>query len=103
MGDTTPPNAGWGYGLILLEGTVLLTLALVGGTRLSSLANGVTVFGLYGLAFVGGWMEQIGTMAGTQVRSSKRSRPSCSAENQRDAAASPAVGQRPSGSEWRMR
>ena len=42
---------------------MLLTLALAGGTRLSTLANGVTVFGLYGLAFVGGWMEQIGTLA----------------------------------------
>ena len=63
-GGTTPPGAGRGLALILLEGTVLLTLAVVGGTRLSSLANGVTVFGLYGLAFVGGWMEQIGTMAG---------------------------------------
>jgi ABC-type transport system involved in multi-copper enzyme maturation permease subunit len=60
----TPPHAARGLGLMLLEGTVLLTLAVVGGTRLSSLANGVTVFGLYGLAFVGGWMEQIGTMAG---------------------------------------
>lgn len=60
----TPPNAARGLGLMLLEGTVLLTLAVVGGTRLSSLANGVTVFGLYGLAFVGGWMEQIGTIAG---------------------------------------
>ena len=52
-----------GLALLLLEGTVLLTLALAGGTRLSTLANGVTVFGLYGLAFVGGWMEQIGTIA----------------------------------------
>ena len=64
VGGQTPPNAGLGILLILLEGTVLLTLALVGGTRLSSLANGVTVFGLYGLAFVGGWMEQIGTIVG---------------------------------------
>jgi ABC-type transport system involved in multi-copper enzyme maturation permease subunit len=64
VGGTTPPHAGRGLALILLEGTILLTLALAGGTRLSTLANGVTVFGLYGLAFVGGWMEQIGTMAG---------------------------------------
>jgi Cu-processing system permease protein len=64
VGGQTPPDAGLGFLLIVLEGTVLLTLALVGGTRLSSLANGVTVFGLYGLAFVGGWMEQIGTMVG---------------------------------------
>ena len=53
VGGYTPPNAARGLPLLLLEGTVLLTLALAGGTRLSTLANGVTVFGLYGLAFVG--------------------------------------------------
>jgi Cu-processing system permease protein len=64
VGGYTPPNAARGLPLLLLEGTVLLTLALAGGTRLSTLANGITVLGLYGLAFVGGWMEQIGTLAG---------------------------------------
>jgi len=64
IGAYTPPNAARGVGLMLLEGTVLLTLTIAGGTRLSSVANGVTVFGLYGLAFVGGWMEQIGTRVG---------------------------------------
>ncbi len=63
VGGYTPPNAARGLPLLLLEGTVLLTLALAGGTRLSTLANGITVIGLYGLAFVGGWMEQIGTLA----------------------------------------
>jgi ABC-type transport system involved in multi-copper enzyme maturation permease subunit len=63
VGGYTPPHLARGLPLILLEGSVLLTLALLGGTRLSTLANGVTVFGLYGLAFVGGWMEQIGTIA----------------------------------------
>jgi len=63
-GGHTAAHAGRGVALILLEGTVLLTLALAWGTRLSTLANGITVFGLYGLAFIGGWMEQIGTMAG---------------------------------------
>ncbi len=60
----TPPHAARGLPLLLLEGTVLMTLALAGGTRLSTLANGITVFGLYGLAFIGGWMEQIGTFTG---------------------------------------
>jgi ABC-type transport system involved in multi-copper enzyme maturation permease subunit len=60
----TPPNAATGAGLMLLEGTVLLTLAVAGGTRLASLANGIAVLGLYGLAFIGGWMEQIGTLLG---------------------------------------
>lgn len=67
LGGGIPPHAGQGVVLILLEGTVLLTLALAGGTRLSTLANGVTVFGLYGLAFIGGWMEQIGTMVGNSA------------------------------------
>lgn len=64
VGGQIPPNAARGVALVLLEGTVLLTLALAGGTRLSTLANGVSVFGLYGLAFIGGWIEQIGTMVG---------------------------------------
>ena len=67
VGGYTPPNAARGLPLLLLEGTVLLTLALAGGTRLSTLANGVTVFGLYGLAFVGSWVEQIGTVAGNST------------------------------------
>ena len=62
VGRYTPPHAVMGVSLLLLEGTILLTLALAGGTRLSTVANGVTVFGLFGLAFIGGWVEQIGTM-----------------------------------------
>ncbi len=42
--------------------TFLLTLSIAGGTRLSTLANGVMVFGLFGLAFIGGWIEQIGSL-----------------------------------------
>jgi hypothetical protein len=34
---------------------------LLGGASLSTLANGVLVFGLYGIAFIGGWIEQIGS------------------------------------------
>jgi ABC-type transport system involved in multi-copper enzyme maturation permease subunit len=58
------PNTLMGVALILLEGTLLMTLTILGGTRLSTLANGVVVLGLYGLAFIGGWMEQIGTLLG---------------------------------------
>jgi ABC-type transport system involved in multi-copper enzyme maturation permease subunit len=67
VGGAVPPHAARGVPLILLAGTVLLTLAMAGGTRLSSLANGVAVIGLYGLAFIGGWMEQIGTLAGNSA------------------------------------
>ena len=58
----TPPHVEHGLPLMLLEATVLLTLSIAGGTRLSTIANGVAVFGLYGLAFLGGWFEQIGTL-----------------------------------------
>jgi len=40
--------------------------SIAGGTRLSSLASGITTFGLYGLAFVGGWVEQAGLIGGIQ-------------------------------------
>jgi ABC-type transport system involved in multi-copper enzyme maturation permease subunit len=48
--------------LIVLEGLIVLTLSILGGTRLGSLANGVVVFMLYGLAFIAGWIEQIGAV-----------------------------------------
>lgn len=62
ISNITPPNIAIGLGLMLLEATLLLTIAIAGGTRLSTLANGVLVFGLFGLAFLGGWIEQIGSL-----------------------------------------
>lgn len=59
----TPPRIERGVPLILLEGTVLLTLSIAGGVRLSTITNGVLAFGLFGLAFIGNLVEQIGTMA----------------------------------------
>jgi ABC-type transport system involved in multi-copper enzyme maturation permease subunit len=67
IGDITPPRIGLGLPVMLLEGTVLLTLTIAAGTRLSTIANGVVVFGLYGLAFIGGWVEQVGTFAGNEA------------------------------------
>jgi ABC-type transport system involved in multi-copper enzyme maturation permease subunit len=49
-------------GLIVLEGLIVLTLSILGGTRLSTLTNGVVVFMLYGLAFIAGWIEQFGSL-----------------------------------------
>jgi len=56
-----PPNALAGVGLLILEALVLLSLSLLGGTRLSTLTNGVLLFMLYGVAFIGAWVEQIGS------------------------------------------
>jgi hypothetical protein len=46
---------------------LLLNVTLLGGTRLSTLANGVLAFAAYGVAFIGGWIEQIGAFLGNQT------------------------------------
>lgn len=58
----SPRNLFEGLGLFVLEGTVLLTASILGGTRLGTLANGIVLFMMYGLAFVGGWVEQIASL-----------------------------------------
>ncbi len=58
----TAPNALAGLSLMLLNSLLLLGVSLFGGSVLSTLANGVLVFGLYGVAFVGGWIEHIGSL-----------------------------------------
>lgn len=61
------PNVLQGIGLMWLNGLLLLNLTLLGGTRLSTLANGVLVFATYGVAFIGGWVEQIGGFLGNEA------------------------------------
>jgi ABC-2 type transport system permease protein len=63
----TPPRIEKGLPLILLEGTVFLTVSIAGGARLSTVTNGMLAFGLFGFAFIGNWVEQIGTMAGNDA------------------------------------
>ncbi len=63
----TPPNVLTGLGLMFLEALVMLSVSLLGGTRLSTLANGVLGFGLFGLAFIGGWIELIGSFPGIET------------------------------------
>jgi len=55
------PHLGEGLLLMALECLVMLSLCLAGGTRLATIPNGVVAFMMYGLAFVGGWIEQIGS------------------------------------------
>lgn len=59
-------NAPGAIALMLLEVTLLMTVSVAGGTRLSTVTNGIAALGFYGIAFVGGWVEQIGGMAGIQ-------------------------------------
>jgi Cu-processing system permease protein len=50
--------------LLMLEVTLSLTVAVAGGARFSTVTNGIMALGFYGLAFIGGWVEQIGAFAG---------------------------------------
>jgi ABC-type transport system involved in multi-copper enzyme maturation permease subunit len=61
------PNALAGIGLIWMNGLLMLSLSFLGGTYLSTLANGVMAFGLFGVAFVGGWVEYVGWFTRNQV------------------------------------
>ena len=61
------PNTPQGFVLIWLNGILLLGVSLLGGAMFSTLANGVMVFGLYGIAFLGGWIEQIGSFIENQT------------------------------------
>ncbi|HEU4618797.1 MAG TPA: ABC transporter permease [Gammaproteobacteria bacterium] len=47
--------------LMMLAAAVMLTVTTAGGVRLTTITNGIVAFGFYGLAFIGGWVEQIGT------------------------------------------
>ncbi len=45
--------------LVFLECLVALSVTFMFGTWFSTLTNGVIVLGLHGLAFMGGWLEQM--------------------------------------------
>lgn len=57
-----PKNLGVGLSLIYLESLLVMTISVMCSSVFSALATGGTVFGLYGLAFIGGWVEQIGAI-----------------------------------------
>lgn len=59
IGGFTIPNPVAGLALMLLEVTCLVSLSIAGGARLTTVTNGVVAFSLYGLAFIGGWIEQV--------------------------------------------
>jgi len=62
-----PPNAAAGLALIWVNGLLMLSLSFLGGSFTSTLANGVLGFGLFGVAFVGGWVEYVGWFTRNKV------------------------------------
>ena len=58
----TPHNILSGIALIYLESLLIMTISIACSSFLSGLATGSVVFGMYGLAFIGSWVEQIGSI-----------------------------------------
>jgi Cu-processing system permease protein len=65
--EYVPDNLLAGLSLIYLEALVVMTVALACSSAMPALATGGLVFGLYGLAFIGGWIEQIGAIFRNQT------------------------------------
>src|SRR5882724_11007444 len=51
--------------LMQLEASVLLSITIANGVRLSTVTNGIVAFAFYAMAFIGGWIEQIGVLMGS--------------------------------------
>jgi Cu-processing system permease protein len=62
----TPPHLLNGLFFMYLEGLIVMSVALMFGSRISALATGGVVFGLYGIAFIGGWVEELGALLKNQ-------------------------------------
>jgi ABC-type transport system involved in multi-copper enzyme maturation permease subunit len=62
MADHVQPHMTVALPLLLLGSALMLSISLAGGARLSTVSNAIVAFAFYGIAFIGGWIEQIGTM-----------------------------------------
>lgn len=56
-----------GVAMMALAALLVLTVSIAGGTRLSTIANGVLTFMLFGIAFLGGLVEQVGALLRNQA------------------------------------
>lgn len=61
------PNWFTGLGLLYFNGLIMMTLTLAFSSSMSTLATGGAVFGAYGIAFIGGWVERIGAALNNQT------------------------------------
>jgi ABC-type transport system involved in multi-copper enzyme maturation permease subunit len=62
-----PRNLLAGLSLIYMEALLVMTFSLACSSAMPALATGGMVFGFYGLAFIGGWIEQIGAIFNNQT------------------------------------
>ena len=56
-----------GLALVYFNCLIVMTLTLALSSTLSTMATGGAVFGAYGLSFIGGWVERIGTYLNNQT------------------------------------
>jgi Cu-processing system permease protein len=56
-------NIGLALALMVFEVLLMMTVSIAGGTRLSTVTNGIMALGFYGVSFIGGFVEQIGGFA----------------------------------------
>jgi ABC-type transport system involved in multi-copper enzyme maturation permease subunit len=56
------PHVARAFPLMLLGATVMLTISVAGSARLKTVTNGIVAFAFYGIAFISGWIEQIGSV-----------------------------------------
>jgi Cu-processing system permease protein len=61
------PNVISGIALIYLEALLMMSVTLMCSSMFSTLATGGVIFGLYGIAFIGGWVEQFGALLQNQA------------------------------------
>jgi Cu-processing system permease protein len=59
-----PINVTRAIPLLMLEIALMLTVSVAGGARLSTVTNGIMCLGFYGIAFIGGFVEQLGAFGG---------------------------------------
>lgn len=62
-----PLNWLAGLGLMYFNSLIIMSLTLAFSSVLSTLATGGAVFGAFGLAFIGGWVERIGSALNNQT------------------------------------
>jgi Cu-processing system permease protein len=67
IGRYAPPDPVRAVALMSLGALTVVTVAVLGSTLLSTLANGITVALLYGLSWIGGLLETIGRATDTPL------------------------------------
>lgn len=61
------PNLLVGLAVLYLNSLLIMSVTLGLSSRISTLASGGVIFGMYGLAFIGGWVERFGYITANQT------------------------------------